>query len=220
MKTTITSAIILINICSFNSAISCDTIYVTMITHLYLGGPQAIEWDLEDEGNGLDIIEGEHNFSVDDSILTYTACLDTGCYRARARFDFEIDSGMFEIWVTLNGDTLPVYDDIDYGDDDYKYYFSLHSFCEDDDVSIIDSPEISKIYPNPADQFIHLEHPYLTIGSFLEILDQNGRIVFHQKVIDPIVHMDCSDWPNGSYIIWVKRDNYQSIIASKTIVSH
>jgi hypothetical protein len=206
----------------FNQTVNaCDTITVTMITHPSINGPLDIEWDLEDESTGQEIFEGDYIFSETDSIYSYTACLDSGCYRARARFDFELEYGMFEIWVTLNGDTLDTYQEIDYNDDDFKYYFSLNSFCQDDDeVGIIEPKSTPLMFPIPAENHIVLEHNYLNSGTLVTARNTLGDIVFSGRSDGKYLYIDCSNWPNGSYLISLSGDNYDSIVAIKTIVSH
>jgi hypothetical protein len=203
------------------SVIGCDTITVTMITHPSVNGPLDIEWDLEDEWTDQEIMDGNYIFSETDSIYVYTACLDSGCYRARARFDSDIEQGMFEIWVTLNGDTLETYEEIDYNDDDFKYYFSLNSFCqEDDEVGISEMYYSNSVFPNPADNHIILEHNYLSKGTHVSIRNSSGDLVYSGISENRFVYIDCSHWPNGNYVISLSGENYDSVVAMKSIISH
>lgn len=194
----------------------CDSVIVTFTTHPTSGGPLAIEWDVEDQCLDEYIEEGTWNFTETDTVFTYYACLDSGEYRARAKADgFSFEPGMFEIAVTLNGDTLEQTNEIEFGDDDLRYKFTLHQECEE--VIFNHVPEfIQSIQarPVPAHDYMELELGHFVSGTIIEIYSSAGQLIRQLTATSNKMLLDCGQWPVGNYVVVCKSDNYNSIIAA------
>ncbi len=195
-----------------NTAMSCDSVVVKMITHPYLDGPLSIEWDVENECTDSYIDEGRHLFSLDDTVLTLTYCLDSGEYRARAKCDFDFQEGMFEIILTMNGDTIDINEPVEYSDDDLRYYFDIHSGCNYQQPSAV--LELLRrntplVYPNPA----HMGDKVYVISNGTEplkisVMDQIGRSLTENEVhifeeVAGFSVINCKSLNPGIYIVQV-----------------
>ena len=186
-----------------NTAMSCDSVVVKMITHPYLDGPLSIEWDVENECTDSYIDEGRHLFSLDDTVLTLTYCLDSGEYRARAKCDFDFQEGMFEIVLTLNGDTIDTNEPVEFNDDDLRYYFDVYVGCNyaTSNAFYYNATNNNlKMFPNPAQSGTAVRIVCLP-GRILgyEVVDLLGNLVTEEFVIDNLDNPEFSSLGVGLF---------------------
>ena len=69
------------------------------------------------------------------------------------------------------------------------------------DVSREGVPASFKIFPNPASGVATLYAEGVPIPAKIEILDLQGRVVYHGMVKNPVHHLDLADLPAGIYVV-------------------
>jgi beta-glucanase (GH16 family) len=80
---------------------------------------------------------------------------------------------------------------------DYLRVFQQNTLNLPDETPAIDF----KAYPNPAQSAFTLQIEETEIGSNLEVVDLQGRIIHHERVQNTTQILDCSTWLPGVYFI-------------------
>ncbi|KUJ50479.1 T9SS type A sorting domain-containing protein [Chryseobacterium sp. JAH] len=79
----------------------------------------------------------------------------------------------------------------------------------------INTPEKIKIYPNPAKDFVHINH--LPKESTVTIFDVVGRKIFSRKYSQSNISIDTSTFANGIYVLQI--DSTEDVYSEKLIIN-
>jgi hypothetical protein len=82
-------------------------------------------------------------------------------------------------------------------------YFCLDDFTTNDGVGVhtTPSPIIAKVFPNPAQDVLHIA---LTAGSDVErlaLFDMSGKLLFSKEILGQETQIDMRSMPAGNYIL-------------------
>ena len=72
------------------------------------------------------------------------------------------------------------------------------------------------IFPNPVTSEVFIEVKDWLIGEKLSVFNQKGAVLIEQVITSPSFKLDCSTWPNGTYLVQISG---QERTAVKCIVS-
>ncbi|MEJ2004422.1 MAG: T9SS type A sorting domain-containing protein, partial [Cyclobacteriaceae bacterium] len=88
-------------------------------------------------------------------------------------------------------------------------------WCSGNPVTSVENDlEGLEIYPNPADQYLNIYHPF-TGKVYMRVIDSNGRVLSEQDLDRSLERIDISSLTPGIYIIMLQHEN--NIISRKVI---
>jgi hypothetical protein len=84
-------------------------------------------------------------------------------------------------------------------------------------IDTINSEVLINIYPNPSNNIFKIQLTNDLIGSELEILSIDGKLIHSMEIIDNKIDIDLSNCFNGLYIL---RINHLSQVFTKKIIKN
>jgi hypothetical protein len=133
---------------------------------------------------------GEWTGETGWSIVTYPVTKGTSNFKWAYEKDDTYYSGADKAWI----------DDIFFPKN--MQLVGIHNSKEMDDIS--------KIYPNPANDLISIETKILGPYS-IELNAVNGQLLFSTRIQEPIHQIDISSFQKGIYFITIKSEDYTRI---------
>lgn len=78
----------------------------------------------------------------------------------------------------------------------------------------------ASIYPNPANEFVHIEFEAQSVEMILEIHDLKGKLIRQQKLSSGLSKVDLSiiDWPSGMYLLQMRSPKTNKLFFGKILV--
>ncbi len=137
-----------------------------------------------------DVQMGEWTGETGWSIVTYPVTKGTSNFKWAYEKDDTYYSGADKAWI----------DDIFFPKN--MQLVGIHNSKEMDDIS--------KIYPNPANDLISIETKILGPYS-IELNAVNGQLLFSTRIQEPIHQIDISSFQKGIYFITIKSEDYTRI---------
>ena len=106
-----------------------------------------------------------------------------------------------------------------YGIYDFGFYQTIEGFTPD---SIFCEPMTGQfvpncaleltVFPNPTSDYLEIRNP-TDLASHYRITDQAGITMFlSEQIADPPLRIDTSNWPNGTYILFVNGQFARTIV--------
>jgi hypothetical protein len=80
-------------------------------------------------------------------------------------------------------------------------------------------PPVVSIFPNPADQVIHINVKRLTGLCRLYLNNTLGQRLFQAQHIDPNIEIQVKEWPTGVYILTIMTES-NDVLVSRFVVQH
>jgi len=87
-------------------------------------------------------------------------------------------------------------------------------------VPEIQSPHLTQVYPNPANNFVYVKLTHFKTGSHarISIIDLKGRSVYRGSFNSDKLKIDVNDWPGGIFIFKIRANGFET--NGKFIVNH
>jgi hypothetical protein len=137
-----------------------------------------------------DVQIGEWTGETDWSIITYPVPKGTHTFKWAYEKDYDYYFGADKAWI----------DDIFLPES--MQLVGIHNSKEIDDLS--------KIYPNPANDLITIETKISGPYS-IELNSVNGQLIYRARILEPVHHINVSSFQKGMYMITIRSEDYTRI---------